>query len=76
MTGSFAAITASNEVKCATYVNTKVSVSPENWPPKYWKFNLLMDDNTRVAFVAVCNTARKSAVFHVALTPYDEGSEV
>jgi formamidopyrimidine-DNA glycosylase len=53
MSGSFAAITATNEIKCASYVNTKIAVSTELWPPKFWKFTLTMSNCDRVAFIAV-----------------------
>jgi hypothetical protein len=53
MTGSFAAISANNEIKSATYVNTKNVVSADSWPPKFWKFCLTMEDKARVAFIAV-----------------------
>ncbi len=53
MSGSFAAITASNEVMCASYVNTKIAVSAELWPPKFWKFTMTMSNSARVAFIAV-----------------------
>ncbi len=51
MSGSFASIDNKGNIHTAHYVNSKVDAS--SWPPKFWKFHLLLDDGCRVAFIAI-----------------------
>ena len=56
MSGSFAAKQkGTKDIECAQYVNTKVDAS--TWPPKFWKMNLVMADQSQLAFVAVIQPA-------------------
>ncbi|EKX42614.1 hypothetical protein GUITHDRAFT_141036 [Guillardia theta CCMP2712] len=51
MTGSFAAVSPDGTKEVAEYVNSRVDA--ESWPPKFWKFRLVMENGNDVAFIAI-----------------------